>query len=71
MALANVGDVSEPVRSSYGIHIIQYASDIPEGEVGLENVRAELEAELLMTKQDAKFAEVVQQWVNEAKPKKF
>ena len=39
MALENVGDVSEPVRSEYGIHIIKYVSDAVEGEVGLDAVR--------------------------------
>ena len=43
MALENVGDVSEPVRSEYGIHIIKYVSDAVEGEVGLDAVRDALE----------------------------
>ena len=51
MALANVGDVSEPVRSSYGIHLIKYESDIAEGEIGLETVREDLTAELLSAKE--------------------
>lgn len=65
MALEKAGDVSEPVYSSYGLHIIQYAADIPEGEIGLENVRDALESELLSDKQDEYFSETVSAWVQE------
>lgn len=66
MALAAVGDVSEPVRSDYGIHIIQYAGDIAEGEIGLETVREALSAELLATKESANIEAALAQWVEEA-----
>lgn len=71
MKLENIGDISEPVRSSYGIHIIQYVSDIPEGEIGLENVREELTQELLTTKQDNAFISALDQWVEEANAKVY
>ncbi len=69
MALANVGDISEPVRSSYGIHLIQYAGDIAEGEIGLETVRESLSAELLAAKESANVETVLAQWVEEAAAK--
>lgn len=62
MALAAIGDVSAPVQSSYGIHIIQYASDIPEGEIGLETVRQELHDELLASKQEYHYSDVMTSW---------
>jgi len=62
MALAAIGDVSAPVQSSYGIHIIQYASDIPEGEIGFETVRDELYSELLESKQEYHYSDVMQSW---------
>lgn len=31
----NIGDVSEPYISEYGVHIIKYVSDVPEGAVEL------------------------------------
>ena len=69
MALANVGDVSEPVRSEYGIHIIKYVSDAAEGEVGLDAVREALESELLTQKQDEAYNAAVEAWVEEADAK--
>ena len=71
MALEAIGDVSAPVRSSYGIHLIQYASDIPEGEIGLENVREELTADLLAAKQDTVYEETLTQWAEEADAKVY
>ena len=69
MALANVGDVSEPVRSEYGIHIIKYVSDAVEGEVGLDAVRDALETEVLTQKQDEAYNAAVEAWVEEADAK--
>jgi len=69
MALASVGDISQPVRSSYGIHIIQYFGDIAEGEIGLETVREDLTAELLSAKESANVETTLAQWVEEANAK--
>ncbi len=69
MALANVGDVSGAVRSEYGIHIIKYESDIPSGEIGLENVREDLTAELQSTKETENVETILAQWVEEANAK--
>ena len=69
MALENVGDVSEPVRSEYGIHIIKYVSDAVEGEVGLDAVRDALETEVLTQKQDEAYTAAVDAWVAEADAK--
>ena len=38
MALANVGDVSEPIVGASGVHIIRYESDAPAGAVALEDI---------------------------------
>lgn len=66
MALEAIGDVSAPVRSSYGVHFIQYASDIPAGDLSLEDVREELTAELLANKQDFVYEDTLTQWAEEA-----
>ena len=67
MALENVGDVSEPVESTYGYHIIQYVSDVEEGPVDIETVRDAISSDLLTTKQDEVYADTLAQYVSEAK----
>ncbi len=67
MALEKVGDVSEPVKSDYGFHIIQYSTDITEGTVALDTVSDTLGAELLSEKQDQAYADALAAWVSEAK----
>ena len=69
MALANVGDVSDAVRSEYGIHFIKYQSDIASGEIGLETVREALTAELQSTKESSNVETILAQWVEEANAK--
>jgi len=69
MALANVGDVSAPSRSSYGIPTIMYAADIAEGEIGLETVRETLTAELQAAKESENVSAMLAQWVEEAAAK--
>ena len=44
MALEKVGDVSEPVLSAYGLHLILYADDVADGPVDFETVRDNLTA---------------------------
>ena len=69
MTLVKVGDVSEPFRTSYGIHIVKYVSDIAEGAVPLADVKDAVQAELLATKQDDLYNAAVTQWVTEANAK--
>jgi parvulin-like peptidyl-prolyl isomerase len=66
MALQKAGDVSEPVRTSAGLHILRYNSDVPAGPVALETVREALSAEALESlKYDAYDAQLAK-WVEEA-----
>ena len=66
MALANVGDYSEPVRSTSGLHIIRYSEEITPGEVDFESVRSQLEEEMLKdVKQETYDAELAK-WYDEA-----
>ena len=72
MALQNVGDVSEPVKSdSYGYYIIRYQSDIAEGAVALDDVHSGIESELLSAKQDETYDSTVDQWISEANVKTY
>lgn len=42
MALAAPGDVSQPVRSAQGVHIVRYIANVEAGSVPLSNVSARL-----------------------------
>jgi parvulin-like peptidyl-prolyl isomerase len=69
MALENVGDISKPFRSSSGIHIVQYASDLESGQVALADIHDRIKADLLAQKQDALYDGTVNQWVADANAK--
>ncbi|MBR4067216.1 MAG: peptidylprolyl isomerase [Clostridia bacterium] len=71
MALAAVGDVSEPVRTEYGVHLIKYVEEIPEGAVPFDSVRAQLAADELKYRQDEVYQTAVEQWVKEADVKMY
>ncbi|MBQ8954462.1 MAG: peptidylprolyl isomerase [Clostridia bacterium] len=60
MALENVGDVSDPVLTGYGIHLILYSAELVPGAVPFETVRESLEGEALGTLQDKAIDEAVQ-----------
>ena len=68
MALEKVGDVSEPVLGSHGVHILHYTRDIPAGAVELtEEIRSELHDELLSEKENTAVSAMKEEWKKEAK----
>ncbi len=71
MALEKVGDISEPVRTDYGYHIIKYCGDVAEGPVALEGVREALASEALTAKQESTYADAVAAWTEEADVKTY
>ncbi len=71
MALKNVGDISDPFRSGYGIHILQYASDLNSGQVELSEISDQIEAQLLGQKQDTLYDQTVNQWMADANAKTY
>jgi hypothetical protein len=63
MSLKNKGDISEPAASQFGVHILQYTTDYPEGAVELTSERREaLRAELLEEKQSAVISAQFETW---------
>ena len=65
--LEKVGDVSEPVVSQFGIHILKYLRDVPAGALEMsseekEDLRAEIEEERLQLA----FSEYFDSWVASA-----
>ena len=73
MALEKVGDVSaELVRTSYGYHILQYATDIVAGEVEYtDEIKNTIHDDMLKQAQDAAYDAAVTQWVSEATVKTY
>ena len=66
-ALEKVGDVSDPVVSQFGIHILKYLRDVPAGAMEMsdeekESLRAEIEDERLQLA----FSEYYDAWVASA-----
>lgn len=66
MSIESVGGISEPVRGSYGVHIIYYMSDIPAGAVAYEDVHDQVEADALNDAKDSAYETAVDLWLDEA-----
>lgn len=65
--VSNVGDVTEPVVTDYGVHILQYVADVPGGAVELtDDLRASFLTALLASAQDDAYYAAIEGWVNEA-----
>lgn len=71
MALEKVGDVSEPVLSTSGVHIICYHSDVVPGAVELDSVRDALTEQVLSAKQDEAYQAQYDEWYAAANVKKY
>ena len=73
MALANVGDISaEPVKTSYGYHILQYAGDVESGMVEYtDEIKESIRVTMLEEAQNAAYEAAVAQWVAAAKVETF
>ena len=65
--MEKIGDISEPVVGSYGVHILQYVRDVPSGAVELDtDLKESLRAELLSSKQQETFNAAITKWMDEA-----
>ena len=71
MKLEKVGDISEPVVGSSGIHIIRYESDVTPGAVPLDEIRAQVTENALADAKTALYDETVAGWVEEADVKTY
>ena len=66
-SLGKVGDISDPVVSSFGIHILYYLRDLPAGPEELdEQTRAQLKAEIENERVNLALSELLDQWQSEA-----
>lgn len=68
MSIAEVGQISEPVRGKNGVHIIYYLSDITPGEVPFEDIADGVAAAALEEKVTQTYDDQVDAWIAEANP---
>ena len=64
MSIGEVGGVSAPYLSSFGIHIVKYLSDIPGGPIEMTAEQREVKrAQLLSDKQNELYTTTVEKWL--------
>lgn len=71
MALANVGDISEPIYTEFGAHIIRYESDVPAGAADYDTVKEKMRDLALEELKTTKYEEAVESWKQEANVKLY
>ena len=65
--MQKIGDISDPVVGSYGVHILCYTRDVPSGAVALDDARkATLQDELKSTKESEVFSKYMNDWMTTA-----
>ncbi len=69
--LAKVGDVSEPVWSEFGIHIIKRVGDLNPGEKTFDEVKEDARQIVLTQKQTEAWTKQIEDWTTAAKVEKF
>lgn len=67
MSISEVGGISAPYLSSFGVHIVKYLHDIPGGPVEMTDAQRQAKAaELLNAKQNDLYSAQVDAWLTEA-----
>lgn len=65
------GEISEPVATYYGYHIIRCIRTLPEGKVAYDDVKDDLKETLTEEKKTTEWNKMLDTWTKEAKIKKF
>lgn len=65
------GQISEPVATYYGYHIIRCIEKLPEGKIDYESVKDELREELTETKKQEEWSKMLEMWISEADVKEY
>jgi len=65
------GEISQPVASPLGYHIIKLYEKLPEKVFTLEEKKEEIEAVVLDDKRSEKWNTLLEEWKKEAKIKKY
>ncbi len=65
--MQKIGDVSQPVVSSFGVHILRYTRDVPGGPVALtDELKASLKAEMDQARKGDALPKAIEEWVDAA-----
>ncbi len=68
-ALESKGDISEPVATDFGYHIILYYDDVVEGPVAFEEVREAIAEDIKTSTKEAMYSTKMTEWKEEMKVK--
>ena len=71
MMLETPGQISVPIHTSSGVHIIRYESDVTPGPVPLADVRDQIVAEVREEKVDDAYDAQAEAWLAEANPRYY
>ena len=71
MILETPGQVSAPLRSAFGLHLVEYLRNVTPGEVPLDQVADAMRAEVLKTRQDDYYEEHVNNLLEQANVKYY
>ena len=71
MALQKVGDVSQPVLSQSGVHLIKYIADVTPGPVPLETIKDVIREQALEQAKSDLYDQTVNGWVTAAGAKTY
>lgn len=67
----NEGEISEPVASCYGMHILRCMKKLTPGSVPFDEVKADIEADIRYQKEDELWQSLLEEWEKNAKIKNF
>ncbi|NLO81680.1 MAG: hypothetical protein GX094_01225 [Clostridiales bacterium] len=67
----NVDEISRPLESPYGYHIIKLYEKLPEEVFSLEDKKEEIRTVVLEEKRNEKWNSLLEEWKNKAKIKKY
>ncbi len=68
LALEKIGDISAPVDTDYGVHVLYYADDMQSGAIDLESIREVVEATALEDKKNAANNALTMEWIDSLNP---
>lgn len=71
MMLEEPGQISTPIHTVSGVHLIEYVADVPAGEVPLSEIRDALSEQVLEDLQEAAYDEQIAQWIADADAKYY